>query len=195
MRTTSVAAAIALILALASPAWSQGVSDGSPQYSTAFMGHNLGETVEQWFRASDEPKRCAEWNMRKSANVQFCKVARDISQGGSGYLNTRHPGDSVFARDRWIFDHGILAALVANALPYEQTLAQLRERYGRETNDRTMMVVHVFGPTYPVAASEWTMPDGTIIILAEDQTAIHHAKLLISSRGFIRKQVDASNPF
>ncbi|MGH9734281.1 MAG: hypothetical protein ACRD8A_06810 [Candidatus Acidiferrales bacterium] len=195
MRKTSIGAAIALILALASPAWSQVANAKSARYSTAFMGHNLGETVEQWFRASDEPKRCAEWNMRKANNVQFCKAAYAISQGGSGYLNTRHPGGSVLARDRWVFDHGTLAALVANALPYEKTLAQVRERYGRETNDRTIMVVHVFGPSYPVAGNEWTMQDGTVIVLAEDRTAIHHAKLLISSRGFIRKQVDASNPF
>lgn len=39
------------------------------------------------------------------------------------------------------------------------------------------------------------MRDGTIIILAEDREAIHHAKLLISSRDFIHRQVDASNPF
>lgn len=196
MEKMGIAAAMLLVLAAASQAWPQeGSGAVPPKYSTAFMGHNLGETVQQWLRASEEPKRCAEWNRRKGDNVKFCKVADEIAQGGSGYLNTRHPGGSVLARDRWVFDHGVLAALVANALPYDTTLAQLRERYGRETNDRTMMVVHVFGPSYPVAGNEWTMRDGTIIILAEDREAIHHAKLLISSRDFIHKQIDASNPF
>ncbi|MGC1105731.1 MAG: hypothetical protein WA876_04265 [Candidatus Acidiferrales bacterium] len=171
--------------------------DQAPQSSqpTMFMGNDLGETVQQWFLASDQPKRCTEWNRNKPDNRQFCKVADDIAQGGSGYLNTRHPGDSVLARDRWYFDHGALVALTASALPYDKTLAQLRERYGRETNDRTTLAVHVFGPTYPVASYEWTMPDGTLIFLAEDKVAVNHAKILISTGDYIAKQVDANNPF
>lgn len=190
MKTTLLVTFLGLITSVA---MAQG-QPPAPQ-STVFMGHQLGETVQQWFSTSDEPKKCAEWNRNKADNKQFCKVADDIAQGGPGYLNTRHPGDSVFARDRWYFDHGTLVAFAANALPYDKTLAQLRERYGHETNDRTTLAVHVFGPSYPVASYEWTMPDGTLVFLAEDKTAVGHAKLLISTRDYIRKEVDANNPF
>lgn len=195
MRTiTPLALMIALSLLGSAPARSQEGESSAPS-ATRFMGHELGETIQQWVSESDQPKRCAEWNRRKRANVQFCDVVEEIARSGSGVLDTQHPGDSVFARDRWYFNHGLLVALAANALPYDKTLAQLRERYGRETNASNTLAVHVFGPTYPVARDQWVMPDGTLIFLAEDKVAVRHAKLLISTRDYILKQVDANNPF
>jgi hypothetical protein len=166
-----------------------------PPQPTMFMGHQLGETIQQWFRASDEPKRCAEWNRRKIDNVHFCDVANKIAQGKPGYLNTAHPGGNVLARDRWYFDNGVLAALVANALPYNETTLQLQERYGAETKDQTFTVEHVLGKDYSISSHTWVMPDGTFILIGEDQTAVRYSKLLISTRAYIRKEIDANNPF
>lgn len=115
---------------------------------TVFMGHQLGETIQQWFSSSEEPKRCADWNRNKADNRQFCKVADDLAQGKSGFLNIRQPGDSTFARDRWYFQNGKLVALIGSFLPYDKTLAELRQKYGSETNKRVKLVVHVL-PNVP----------------------------------------------
>ncbi|MFZ0334441.1 MAG: hypothetical protein WBE86_11385 [Candidatus Acidiferrales bacterium] len=166
----------------------------APQ-STVFMGHQLGETVQQWFSASDEPKRCAEWKRNKADNKLFCKVADDIAQGRSGMLDTRQPGDSVLARDRWYFQYGKLAALIGTFLPYDKTLAELREKYGPETKKQAKLVVHVLSPTYPVFGEKWAMPDGTLLFLVEDTRAVNHANLVISTQAYIDQQQDANNPF
>jgi hypothetical protein len=168
---------------------------------TVFMGHQLGESVQQWFSASEEPKRCAEWNrnkfelLDKKADVQFCKVADDLAQGKSGFLSTRQPGDSTLARDRWYFQDGKLVALIGSFLPYDKTLAELRQKYGSETNKRVKLVVHVLSPTYPVFGEKWEMPDGTLIFLLEDSHAVNHADLVISTQSYIDQQASANNPF
>lgn len=162
---------------------------------TVFMGHQLGETVQQWFSASEEPKRCANWNRNKAENLQFCKVAGDLAQGKSGFLNTRQPGDSTLARDRWYFQDGKLVALIGSFLPNDKTLAELRQKYGSETNKRVKLVVHVLSPTYPVFGEKWEMPDGTLIFLLEDSHAVNHANLVISTQSYIDQQATANNPF
>lgn len=166
----------------------------APQPIT-FMGHQLGETVQQWFTVSDEPKRCANWNRNKADNRQFCKVADEIAEGKSGFLNTRQPSDSVLARDRWYFQDNKLVALVGSFLPYDKTLAELRGKYGPETKKQAKLVVHVLSPTYPVFGEKWDMPDGTLIFLAEDSHAVNHSNLVISTQSFIDQQESANNPF
>jgi hypothetical protein len=178
---------------LTTVAMAQG-QQAAPQ-PTVFMGHQLGETVQQWFSASEEPKRCADWNRNKADNRQFCKVADDLGQGKSGFLNTRQPGDSPLARDRWYFQNGRLVALIGTFLPYDKTLAELREKYGSETKKGVKLVVHVLSPTYPVFGEKWEMPDGTLIFLVEDSHAVNHADLVISTQSYIDHQASANNPF
>ncbi|MGB6482893.1 MAG: hypothetical protein WBE86_05335 [Candidatus Acidiferrales bacterium] len=120
---------------------------------------------------------------------------KNIEGGGAGQLDTKHPGGGAFAKDHWYFQNGKLAALIGTFLPYDKTLAELREKYGPVTTKQAKIVVHVLSPTYPVFGEKWAMPDGTLIFLVEDTHAVNHANLVISTQAYISQQQDANNPF
>jgi hypothetical protein len=162
---------------------------------TMFMGHQLGESVQQWLQASDQPKRCAEENRHTPGNVRFCKVIDEIAEGRAANFVTSHSGQSVVAGDRWYFENGTLTAVLSDGLPYNKTVDELLERYGPATNNRTFTVDHVFGPNYVVSSHQWTMSDGAVMIIAEDKTAVGYAKLLVSTQDFLHKELSANNPF
>lgn len=166
---------------------------------TTFMGNQLGETVQQWLSLSDQPKKCSPFSTasdRKSIpTIRFCNTVKNIAGGGAGQLDTKHPGASSFAKDHWYFQNGKLVALIGTFLPYDKTLAELREKYGPETGKQAKLVVHVLSPTYPVFGEKWEMPDGTLIFLAEDSHAVNHANLVISTHAYIEQQQNANNPF
>lgn len=53
---------------------------------TTFMGHQLGETVQQWLCFSDQPKKCSPFSTasdRKSVpTIRFCNTVKNIAGGG-----------------------------------------------------------------------------------------------------------------
>lgn len=170
----------------------------SPQ-PTTFMGNQLGETVQQWLSLSDQPKKCSPfstaWDRKSIPTIRFCTTVKNIAGGGAGQLDTKHPGGGSLAKDHWYFQNGKLAALIGTFLPYDKTLAELREKYGTETKKQAKLVVHVLSPTYPVFGEKWAMPDGTLIFLAEDTHAVNHANLVVSTQAYINQQQEANNPF
>jgi hypothetical protein len=157
---------------------------------TVFMGHTLGETVQQWLDASGNTDVCPK---HRSQNKDFCDSVDAVAAGQYGKVLTQHPGDAN-ANDVWWFDGGSLGGLVAIPLPFTLTLQQIHDRYGEPTRKGTKTEENRDGTRFDVTTLVWDMPDGTFIdIVGQEQG--NRCKLSISTHDFVQKERDAANPF
>ena len=158
--------------------------------ATVFMGHTLGETVQQWLDTSGNTDACTK---HRRENKDFCDSVDAVAAGQFGKVLTQHPDDAN-VNDIWWFDSGSLGGLVAAPLPFGRTLQHIHARYFEATRQETKAIQNANGTTTAMTKYIWEMPDGTIIAIVGAEPG-DHCKLSISTNDFAQKQRDAANPF
>jgi len=133
--------------------------------STKFLGHLIGETVDQWLTTShmDQAEICGKHDRRDKRMdfKQVCAVLSAVRSGQSGNITT---ADNV----QWFFEHGKVSQalkLVSIGIDTttEQQIAFLTEVYGRPTQYDTVKNSNLAGGAWNTVDVGWDMPDGALI--------------------------------
>jgi hypothetical protein len=190
MKVTVLFLSLMIFAGAAAAQQDQAASSTAPD-STVFMGHTLGETVQQWLATSGNANACVRLNRWR--NKEFCDQVDAVAAGQYGKVLTQHPDDAN-VNDTWWFDNGSLGGLVAIPLPFTRTLQQIHDRYGEPTRKATKTVENRDGTRHDVTTLVWEMPDGTFIDIIGEEPG-NRCKLSISTHDFAEKQRDAANPF
>ena len=136
--------------------------------STKFLGHIVGETLDQWLVAShmDQAEICGKHDRRDKRMdfKQVCSVLGSVRAGQPGNITTNHI--------QWFFANGkVSEALMEKLIGFDTTtereIAFLTEVYGKPSRYDTVKNSNLAGGTWNTVHVEWDMTDGARIAALE----------------------------
>jgi hypothetical protein len=139
----------------------------NPVPATKFLGHVIGETLDQWLAAShmDQSEVCGKHDGRDKRMdfKQVCSVLTAVRSGQSGNITT---ADNV----QWSYEHRKVSQVlklvsIGIDTTAEQQIAFLTDVYGKPSQYDTVKNSELAGGTWNTVDVGWEMPDGALINL------------------------------
>ncbi len=180
---------------------------------TVFMGHTLGETIQQWLEVNHNPDMCtkAQPKLQDKKNCARIAASNDSEPIILYSLKQELPhytvpedlqADDATYNYVWYFEKASLVMMLSDG-NYQQVLDNLEERYGAPTSSKKYAIQNAFGATFDRTDYLWHMPDGTLITLQDWRDfTFQLGHLIISSQTYMetqKKAIDAkrraANPF
>ncbi len=136
--------------------------------STKFLGHIVGETLDQWLVAShmDQAEICGKHD-RRDKRMDFKQVCSVL-----GSVRAGQPGNITTDKVQWFFANGkVSEALIVKIVGFDTTteeqIAFLTEVYGKPSRYDTVKNSNLAGGTWNTVDVAWDLPDGARIVAKE----------------------------
>jgi len=155
------------------------------QDPTEIAGHRLGESFQDWLsRSQIEMEKICRPHSRSdklAASKSDCKLLSSIRDGEAGTFYTTNKDQKI--KVGWLFVGGKVAEVsMEQILDFDATgsyvhvstaqeqIRLLTQAYGPPSKTETDTYQNDYGVKYDAVKAAWNMPDGTLILAAENLT-------------------------